>query len=226
MTNECPKIGCDEETQTAMEDGTCCSLQNARWDWSDPVNVPEYPEECCKGPVTMANECPQIESAVSQYPYLMPGNTDPGVFCEPGYHAPDVPMFGWTVGMACASKCEGGTLTDDHCNCLCVSKADKESEVGLTNENQALKEVNANLLQQIEQAVGDADLALESERALSNTSPEKFTSSALAESSVSQAAKLPAIVTYVFAAIGFLSLLHVGAKHASKALSRGDYAEV
>jgi len=72
----------------------------------------------------------------------------------------------------------------------------------------------------------DAELALESEQVLSNPSPEEFTSNALAESSVSQTTKLPAIVTYVFAAIGFLSVLYVGAKHASKALSRSDYAEV
>eukprot|EP00493_Phyllostaurus_siculus_P005882 UN05933 len=43
---------------------------------------------CCKW-----SRWASSESAVSQYPYLIGGNTDPGVFCEPGYHAPNVPMY-------------------------------------------------------------------------------------------------------------------------------------
>jgi len=63
--------------------------------------------------------------------------------------------------------------------------------------------------------------ATESEQALSNP----FTN-ALPESSLSQTTKLPDIITYIFAAVGFLSVLYVGAKHGSKAFSRSDYAEV
>jgi len=64
----------------------------------------------------------------------------------------------------------------------------------------------------------ETDLALKSEQALS--------SNGLAESSILQTTQLPDTVTYVFAAIGFLSVLYVGAKHGMKAFSRSDYAEV
>jgi len=63
--------------------------------------------------------------------------------------------------------------------------------------------------------------ATESEQALSNP-----LTNALLESSLSQTTKLPDIITYIFAAVGFLSVLYVGAKHGSKAFSGGDYAEV
>jgi len=38
--------------------------------------------------------------------------------------------------------------------------------------------------------------------------------------------ELPNTVTYAFAAVGFLSVLYVGAKHGSKAFSQGDYVDV
>jgi len=48
---------CEEAT---MEDGTCCMWANSRFDYSDLENVPDHPEECCEGEVTMNNECPVV----------------------------------------------------------------------------------------------------------------------------------------------------------------------
>merc|ERR1719204_382981 len=61
--NECPPV-CDEATEATMQDGSCCPYDNARWDWSDPNAVPNHPEECCEGIVSMdnPNECPAVET--------------------------------------------------------------------------------------------------------------------------------------------------------------------
>jgi len=68
----------------------------------------------------------------------------------------------------------------------------------------------------------------ESEQALAIPLTKEISSKTLAESSLLQTTNtiLPDIVTYGFAAIGFLSVLYVGAKYGSKAFSQGDYAEV
>merc|ERR550534_2668941 len=47
--------------EATMKDGTCCKWANARFDYSDLDNVPDHPEECCEGEVTMNNECPVPE---------------------------------------------------------------------------------------------------------------------------------------------------------------------
>merc|ERR1719204_674220 len=61
--NECPPV-CNEATEATMKDGSCCPYDNARWDWSNPTVVPDHPEECCEGIVSMdnPNECPAVET--------------------------------------------------------------------------------------------------------------------------------------------------------------------
>merc|ERR1712198_150579 len=55
------QLGCtvtEPCAEATMKDGTCCNWANARFDYSDLENVPDHPEECCEGEVTMNNECP------------------------------------------------------------------------------------------------------------------------------------------------------------------------
>jgi len=70
----------------------------------------------------------------------------------------------------------------------------------------------------VKKGCAEAKLALESEQA----------SKSMAEFSLSKTTNvnLPVFVTYLLAAVGFLSVLYVGAKYGSKAFSEGDYAEV
>jgi len=75
------------------------------------------------------------------------------------------------------------------------------------------------------------DLSLE--QSLSNPLPEEVETGSVAEQALSFNAlaetanpKLIENVTYVFAAIGFFSMLYVGVKRGSKAFCQGDYAEV
>jgi len=62
MTKICPKDLCKTKAcaEATMKDGTCCLWSNSRFDLSDLAtgNVPDHPEECCEGEVTMNNECP------------------------------------------------------------------------------------------------------------------------------------------------------------------------
>merc|ERR1719403_509373 len=55
---------CDEAIEATMQDGSCCPYDNARWDWSNPTVIPDHPEECCEGIVSMdnPNECPVVET--------------------------------------------------------------------------------------------------------------------------------------------------------------------
>jgi len=64
------------------------------------------------------------------------------------------------------------------------------------------------------------------ERALSDPLVEEFARNTLVESSISEITKVPDVIIYVFAAIGVLSILHLGAKYGSKAFSQGDYVEL
>jgi len=119
------------------------------------------------------------------------------------------------TGMACAIECHrlglynGATvLANGNMGCWC-----EEGMHGIKESSTTYKTCYINIKQ-------------ESEQALSNTLSKESTSNALAESSLSQTTHLPDFVTYVFAAIGFLSMLYVGVKRGSKAFYRSDYAEV
>merc|ERR1719204_921192 len=59
---------CDEAIEATMQDGSCCPYDNARWDWSTPTVVPDHPEECCEGIVSMdnPNECPAVETLCNE----------------------------------------------------------------------------------------------------------------------------------------------------------------
>jgi len=117
--------------------------------------------------------------------------------------------------MACAIECHrlglynGATvLANGNMGCWC-----EEGMHGIKSSSATYKTCYINIKQ-------------ESEQALSKPLSKESTSNALAESTLSQTTHLPDSVTYVFAVIGFLSVLYVGVKRGSKAFYRSDYAEV